>query len=537
MKALKFIVIILFLTSCNFKHNQEPLLSQLKMNIEESPNDALIKLDSLKNTSKFTHSEKLQWDLLYIRAYEEKYFQLPCESLVSNTASILCDKGNQNDKAYCYFYLGRLYSNQNKFNKSMAAYLQALDYAKQTCNHRLAGLICSYIAKIYKKDKEYIQAINTLKQANSYYKLANKSRSSFFALIDIGSSFSYLSLSDSSLKYFAMAEVIARQLNDKELLADTYFQISKTNWSKNELSSANFYLTECIKQSQDSSLLMKSKLLQVQILIAQKDFSTAKTVMLPLLVTDLHTSLANQASNCISMAKIEKGLLNFEDALKWNETYLALYDSIINIRLKTDTPVIELTKKISELEILNKQRKANNHLIFSITILLFIGSITFFILYYKSNKKKKYYEQEIQINIKHLNSLQQEFDNNSILLSKINLLSHTPTHKQTEIKNALEELSIINEITAEDWTVLEEKTNREHHNVLQLLKIKYPLLTNEDIQTIILILLGLASGEIATILHIEMASLKKRRQRLRQRLALKEEENLETFFTHITDNQ
>lgn len=125
----------------------------------------------------------------------------------------------------------------------------------------------------------------------------------------------------------------------------------------------------------------------------------------------------------------------------------------------------------------------------------------------------------------------------SVLISKINLLSQTPSHKQNEVEKGLEELAVGKEITPKDWIELEEKVNQEHNHIIQTIKSTYPNLTNEDCQTIILILLGYKSGEISTLLNIEMVSLKKRRQRLRQRLGLAEKDNLEEFIINLSDNQ
>lgn len=539
MKNLLTLFITIILLSCYSQpHNIENgLLSMSSFKVEEHPDSVLIILDSIKKTQRLSHIDNLKWNLLYIRAYEEKYYQLPNDSIVLHTTKEMLQQENNLYKAFCLFYLGRLHAQKSEYNLAMQTYLQALDYAKSIKNNRLIGLIYSYISKVYKKEKRYDKSIQALKDAYSFYDQAHCLRSEIFALLDIGNTFSYSELSDSALFYYAKAKVIARQINDKEALASISFQLSKTYWDKNDLKSAEYYLDECSEEIQDSNLFAKIELLRTQIFIKQKKFIEAKATLQQLITSRYNFPITMEASNYISMSIIEKQLCNYKAALQWQDKYIALYDSIVSIRLNTNTSHVELNQKISLLKANIQQAKERNNIYICIFIITLVGCIWSFILYFL----KKQYAKQLSIQVFMLNEKNKEYkyklDQNSILISKLNILSQTPSHKQNEVKKVLEELSLNSNITTEDWEELEAKVNKEHNNSIQSLKSNYPNLTNEDYQTIILILLGYKSGEIATILNIEMVSLKKRRQRLRQRLGLSEKDILDDFILNISNNQ
>ncbi|WP_455666162.1 tetratricopeptide repeat protein [Phocaeicola sp.] len=538
MRDLLTLFIITILLSCNSQpHSIEKELLPLSFNIEEHPDSVLTILDSIINTQHLSHIDKLKWNLLYIRAYEEKYYQLPHDSIVRYTTKEMLQRGNDSDKAFCLFYLGRLHVQKSDYNNAMLTYLQALEYAKNIKNDRLVGLIYSYISKVYKKEKRYDKSIQALKQAYLFYDQVHCSRSQIFALLDIGSTFSYSEQSDSALFYYTKAEVIARQINDKDALASISFQLSKSYWDKNDLESAKYYLDECSEEIQDSNLYPKIELLRTQIFIKQKKFIEAKATLQQLITSRYNFSITMKASNYISMSMIEKQLSNYKAALLWQDKYITLYDSIISIRLNTNTLDIELKQRNSLLEAnIQKTKEKNKTYIYLFTISL-ISCVTSFILYYLKRRNAKL----LAIQVLMLNEKNKEYEyklhQNSILISRINILSKTPSHKQDEVKKELEKLDLGYNISAEDWKELESKVNEDHNNVIQSLRSNYPNLTNEDYQTIILLLLGYKNGEIATILNIGIDSLKKRRQRLRQRLNLSEKQSIEEFINELTINQ
>ena len=62
---------------------------------------------------------------------------------------------------------------------------------------------------------------------------------------------------------------------------------------------------------------------------------------------------------------------------------------------------------------------------------------------------------------------------------------------------------------------------------------KYPQLSANDLRLIALIKLGLASNEIAEVLRISEAGVKKSRQRLREKLNIEEDKNLKESILNL----
>ncbi len=173
MKINRTVVIVscllLLLSSCRHNKKEQILLSQLSVGVELRPDSVLQVLDSLKENVSFNHINEARWNLLYVRAFEEKTYTLPSDSLVLAATDVLCKEGELREQAYSYFYLGRLHVEEGENNEAMTCYLKALDLAKEVKEYRLAGLVCSYMSDVYLEEKRYERGIDILKEAEFYF--------------------------------------------------------------------------------------------------------------------------------------------------------------------------------------------------------------------------------------------------------------------------------------------------------------------------------------------------------------------------------
>lgn len=98
--------------------------------------------------------------------------------------------------------------------------------------------------------------------------------------------------------------------------------------------------------------------------------------------------------------------------------------------------------------------------------------------------------------------------------------------KLVQLRRSLEE--DINQ--KENWKVLETGINLTHDNFLQRFTEKYPKITHKDLKLVAYIRMNMSNKEIASLLNITPRSVESGRYRLRKRLGINKDVNLNDFI-------
>lgn len=536
MKIILFIVCIPFLLyGCGNTDKDKDLFSALSVNIELRPDSVLQELDSLRKTTSLSKINEARWNLWYVQAFEEKSYTLPSDSIVLAATDILCKKGSLREQAYSYFYLGRLYADQKdeaKMNDALTYYLEALKLAEEIKEYRLAGLICRYMNAIYIAEFRHDKGYEILKQAVQFFSKSGNIRSQIFSLNDISHNFLFRHLPDSALLYCAKAEMLARQINDKDILAHILHEKAATYWSIKDFKSAEFYIKKAMDATVDSVMKEKEILLYIEINIGLKKFDVAKEFFLPFLKQNNLTHL-ERASNFMYLSQIEEGLGNYKQALEYNKTYIELSDSIIDQQEKINTLKVELeTENKFQLQKISNLEKVIIACVLLSTVLLIAFGVLF-IFYRKRKKQILVTENEVAKLKREQENLKNELLVNSEQLQKMSLLSYTPSHKQKELKEEMKRFSVSSEITSDDWSKLEEYLNLSQDGFVEKLRDTYPTLSEDEVRMLMLIRLGWDNNQLAVFYDIKMETVMTKRSRARGKMKLKREDDLGIFIQNL----
>lgn len=524
--------LLLLVGSCQHNENKQILLSRLSVGVELRPDSVLQVLDSLKENMSFTSMNEARWNLLYVRAFEEKTYALPSDSFVLAATDVLCKKGDAREQAYSYFYLGRLRMEKEENNEAMSCYLKALDLAKEVEEYRLAGLVCSYMSDVYLEEERYERGIDILKEAELYFIRSENMRSRIFALKNIAHAFLFKDLPDSSLIYCVQADLLARKLNDQDVMANIFHQYAVTYWAKEDLESADFYAKKAMGITADPGLKEKEILLYIDINTELKKYEVAKAHLLPLLQKE-NIPLIVQAAHLLKLSQIEEGEGNYKEALKHVQEYCNVRDSLRNSREDINTWRIEFTKEKEYLvsEITKKDKAVICLIIFS--FLLFLILLVGYWFSKKLRNKYKENEKEISRLKRERDEMKLQLLKNSESWQKMSLLASIPSHKQKEIKEKLEEFSLSAEVTSEDWMKLEKLLNQSQNDFVQKLRTQYSALSEDEIHMIILIRLGWDNSQLATFYKIKMETVMTKRSRARKKMYLRREEDMDEFVRQL----
>ena len=85
----------------------------------------------------------------------------------------------------------------------------------------------------------------------------------------------------------------------------------------------------------------------------------------------------------------------------------------------------------------------------------------------------------------------------------------------------------------EDWALFEGSFNNVHDAFLRRLRHRHPKLTSGDLQLAAYLKMDLASKEIAPLLHISLRGVENKRYRLRKKLDLTADQNLNQYLTEL----
>ena len=242
----------------------------------------------------------------------------------------------------------------------------------------------------------------------------------------------------------------------------------------------------------------------------------------------------------------------YKEALNYYQKYVAVKDSVENVEtknkileLKTKYETEKKENRIKELEHREREQKTENRLLWLIILLTLVVFLFIVVLVFIKRKNEKKAER---LRIEHLNK-ENELKSNQLAIHALNMMQKNKMLKEldTELKSLEKQLdtddkekirkikrTIIKNLNSEkEWNLFHRYFCNIHPSFFENLKEKYPGLTTYDIRLAALIKLNLNTNEIAAALNISPGSVKTARHRLKKKLNLKPEDNLEAFLGNL----
>ena len=86
------------------------------------PDSALIVLEKLNHSDIKGRYNKAKYALLYSQALDKNYIDIKSDSIISNALKYYRYRGSKQEKAYAYYYSGRIYENKNDIDSAIIQY-------------------------------------------------------------------------------------------------------------------------------------------------------------------------------------------------------------------------------------------------------------------------------------------------------------------------------------------------------------------------------------------------------------------------------
>lgn len=245
----------------------------------------------------------------------------------------------------------------------------------------------------------------------------------------------------------------------------------------------------------------------------------------------------NLLNNYSGMHELYSDMGDYRKADEYLIIHYNIRDSILGAQAKEKIAVLEakydsqqkelaLQKSQAELALANVSLERRNWFIFTGLLLICFG-IWRWILQARRSKQKQELNQQNLANLTRI-----LLEKNTLLINlEESLAAQNPLNASTATQPDFE-TDLYNQhiLTDSDWSSFKAYFERAHPGYIQRLHTAYPSITNAEKRLFLLIKINLTTKEAAAMLGISAESVKRTRTRLRKRLGLSEEIDLDSFI-------
>ncbi len=430
--------------------------------------------------------------------------------------------------------IAKTYTDLNDYKNALLNYNAALVIAEKIHDSISIGDICNDLGTIYYHQKNYAEARQNLKKAIIVFKKINDPIYHAGALINFGDLQIVEGNSTEGINTLFDALEILTENNDTYFFTNIYTSLGNAYLSEKNLTEAAKYYKKALKSSIDNNNMQQRKRLLNELFVFYENAG------------------------------------DYKNAFTYLMMYNSLKDSLENIEIKNQLNLLQTEynsyKKEQEIISLNKERELQktelNLLIATVFIIVFVFLIITIVILLKRNKDKEIHRQKELYHKKEKQLTQLELEKSKIkeeelhqsILYKSKQLSTHALHmmqKNSMLQEMQDDLKILakkatTDDTADfkkinlqinhslrshkDWDVFKlyfEDVNRDFFNKLNEIN---PDLTTNDHRLCALIKLNMNSKEMASVLNVAPNSIKSSRYRLKKKLGLDAEADLEEFI-------
>lgn len=417
----------------------------------------------------------------------------------------------------------------------------------------------NYRQNNFKKAEEY------LSKCLEYY----KSQSSNIALAS-----TYLTLGEmyhiqGDISQFRYYNLLALKTFEDEKYAEGIAQ-TYNNMAVSEMTAGNFQgaktwllKSKALTDSTGDSLQTPIQLYNIGVCeIETGNLAEGKVLLLKSLALNAARKMQGEITvrSYARLASVAELSGDYKSAAEYLKAKQSVSDSLYSIENKKDIEEIQIKyetqKKENELQALKLAEKQKESWIWILSIglvsLVLLSLLTGMLLFTRSKRREEKLKLEEELRDAELARVQQELD-----FHKKQLVDYVDTlrEKTQQIKSLEENLStqsspeILAEIietdheanesidslfgfkilTEEDWMRFKKYFDNVYPGLIQRLRETHPDTTAAEQRLFMLLRLNSDSREIAEMLGISMDSVRKTKYRLKKKLGLKEEENLDDF--------
>ena len=548
--------------------------SKVEKCMDLCPDSALNLLKGIHDPEKLWGESQATYALLMTQAMDKNYMKFSSDSLIAlalNYYTITQTSPIMYAKAL--FYHGRVMLELDKEEEALKSFLAAKDVYERTKDHKMLALIAEEVGMINRKQDLYDDALTNFREALTTYKQLKDSLSVISASLNIARVYLFKSEWDSCSLYYNNALEIAVQKNYLSEITILH-ELGVLYRSMQNLSEAErYFLAAYEKETDEEKKYMECLSLGYLYMQMGQTENARKYLIMSANSSKAYTQIS--AYDCLYF--LEKDIDNFEEAIVYHE----LADSITNAmeELNSRELIASLQKKYENEKLRNDnlQMKVRytNFILWGTIAFLFVVACMCYYYYKNRNNKKKIAEIELQIqeNEEEIERYQQEIEDIQISKDQVlkeNLMLEENRTKVGELNGKIVLLTMQNKTLSEhlkelggelnvgissgsfihafrlllaikEGTLRGKLSNEERQKLFSLFDLIYwnyvsrlleraPTLTKHDLEICCFLKFGLSHEELSCIFHTTSDSVTRAKGRLKGRLGISPQDDLDLFL-------
>jgi tetratricopeptide (TPR) repeat protein len=518
-------------------------------------------IDSLLRMLPYAQSEK-KVEILTQLCFEHRFIK-PSSALLYGTQAVdLAQKINDPLlQSEALRKLGVMYAVQANYNQALPFFLKALSLAEQANAKDEVANLFSNIAGVYKSVGDLRQALLYLKKAYALdISTKNPRANSYWN--NAGIVYKELKLYDSALYCYTKRLEIAQEESDTEMKATIYQNMGNAYFYKNEFNSAiDFYDKTLAYAKQTGNYYFEAKALTglADAYHELRRYRQAEETGKRALELSITNGFLDSRESALKLlAKSHEAQQQFESAYLVQVLYSQLKDSLSsenkNEAMAEMQVRFETKLKEQELVEVKKQNTLQNRILWLMAIIS-VAIISVFILLYRQKKlSNKLLQQEKaqlemaresdeKMNLLREEKLRAEIDskNRELASTAIHLVQKNEILQKVSEglngqNNGLGELHklIKNNLDFDTaWKNFQLHFEQVHPQFFSRLEREFPGLSGNELKLCSYIKINLSNKEVAQMLNINTTSVEMSRYRLRKKLNLEADTQLNEFIRNF----
>jgi Pyruvate/2-oxoacid:ferredoxin oxidoreductase gamma subunit/DNA-binding CsgD family transcriptional regulator len=366
------------------------------------------------------------------------------------------------------------------------------------------------------------------------------------------------SLSDleKSENYYKTAIDLAKRTNNTAWTGVLSGNLGVVYYNKQQYELARTFLNTDFKMSKaageiESALSAMSKLIEIDIVFNEGDALQKKIQTVDSIVS-IHPKMQKIASYYESKAAWYEYTHDYGRALEFYKKHQHVNDSINRLRNIVNSNntefQIDFEHRQAKIQVLQEQSRTNRRIMIGLIILastIAIGAYISILQILKRKKKEKELlelknkrvkenlektEQEMQFVLK---SLMEKNDTIAKMSEELETLFLKMDRTEEEYKDLTDRLQSFTLLTDEDWLQFKHLFEKRYPGFFEFFYTNYEDITNAELRLAALLKLNLENLEISKALGIGPDSVRKTNLRLRKRLDIAEQKDLQKLIQSI----
>ncbi|MBU2652233.1 MAG: tetratricopeptide repeat protein [Bacteroidetes bacterium] len=462
--------------------------------------------------------------------------------------------------ADCYNNMGNVMKKQGRYAKAAEYFDNALRiYRELGAEMRISDCL-NNVGDVYYETGQYSVALAKYTESLRIVEITGDPFRSIMRNNNMANALVALNRHDEALHHFNLALVQAEKINDRLQLSDCYTNLGRFFMIKQDTLQATAYFQKALKMAseiQDINSEVALNNLLAGCFTSQGKYILALDHAMKAMKTAKRTGIIHEEMNALyNHYRIFNALKNYSKALDYFREYTTLKDSVIaleQIRQLEELEIREmndfLKNEIQSLENDNTSlSQVSGKKSIQVIWLLFASGALLIILIITSLAYFRLRSGSLLLKVKDENSrLKQDAEDKERELAAKTLIIQQKNELLNQTSNALEShegqageawlKNIINRIrienSPEQWNEFEQYFNKANPDFLKKLNDEFPDLSPSERRICTFLRLDMNTREISNLTGQSLKSIEVARTRIRKKMGLSRDENLNNFINRI----